>query len=324
VAAIHLIKRSGPCEREISRAFADPPAMREEGRTREDAAMADYEETLREAVARALAEDVGPGDVTSEATVPAGGRAQARIVQKQAGVVFGLDAVAEAMRQCGVDRVDKLVVEGQWRDGVPSEVLVAIGPARGVLAAERTALNFLGHLSGIATLCARFVQAVDGTRARILDTRKTTPGLRLLEKAAVAAGGGHNHRMGLYDAMLIKENHIALAGGLAKAVHAARSARPDLEVEVECRDLEEVAYALGTGADRLLLDNMEVETLREAVKLRGSQGLDGKPRLEASGGVSLETVRAIAETGVDFISVGALTHSAPGLDFSLLLEPLPA
>jgi nicotinate-nucleotide pyrophosphorylase (carboxylating) len=279
---------------------------------------------FRDLVTHALAEDLGSADVTSEATVPEDARARARIVQKQAGVVFGLDVVAETMRQCGVEDVDKLVVEGQWREDVPAEILLASGPARGLLAAERTALNFLGHLSGIATLTARYVEAVAGTGARVLDTRKTTPGLRELEKAAVAAGGGQNHRMGLYDAVLIKENHVALAGGVAKAVYAVRTARPEMPVEIECRDLEEVAYALGTGADRLLLDNMEVETLREAVKLRGSQGLDGKPRLEASGGVSLETVRAIAETGVDFISVGALTHSAAGLDFSLLLEPLPA
>ena len=281
-------------------------------------------DTLRELVARALAEDVGPGDVTSEATVPAGARAQARIVQKRPGVVFGLDAVAETMGQCGVEQVDRLVVEGQWRDTVPSEVLVAVGPAGAVLAAERTGLNFLGHLSGVATLTARFVEAVAGTGAQILDTRKTTPGLRALEKQAVASGGGRNHRMGLFDAILIKENHIALAGGLAKAVHAARTAHPELAVEVECRDLDEVAYALGTGADRLLLDNMGPETLREAVELRGAQGLDGAPSLEASGGVSLETVRSIAETGVDFISVGALTHSAPSLDFSLLVEPVTA
>lgn len=284
--------------------------------------MAGFEETLREAVARALAEDVGSGDVTSEAIVPEGARAQARIVQKERGVVFGLDAVVETMHQCGVERADKLVVEGQRRDAVPSDVLVAMGPAAALLAAERTALNFLGHLSGIATLTARFVEAVAGSGARILDTRKTTPGLRVLEKAAVAAGGGQNHRMGLFDAILIKENHIALAGGLAKAVHAARSAYPDLSVEVECRNLDEVAHALGAGADWLLLDNMDAETMREAVKLRGAQGLDRNPRLEASGGVTLATVRSIAETGVDFISVGALTHSAPSLDFSLLAEPL--
>jgi nicotinate-nucleotide pyrophosphorylase (carboxylating) len=277
---------------------------------------------LKAIVSQALAEDVGPGDVTSEATVPEGARARARIVQKEPGVAFGLAAVAETMRQCGVEAVDNLVVEGQWRDGVPAEVALASGPAAALLAAERTALNFLGHLSGIATLTSRFVEAVAGTGARILDTRKTTPGLRALEKAAVAAGGGSNHRMGLYDAILIKENHIALAGGLAKAVHACRSAHPGLSVEVECRNLDEVAYALGTGADRLLLDNMDTEMLLGAVALRDSEaGAEAGPRLEASGGVDLETVRGIAETGVDFISVGALTHSAPTLDFSMLVEP---
>ena len=277
---------------------------------------------LKELVARALAEDVGAGDVTSEATVPARARARARIVQKAPGVAFGFAAVAEAMGQCGVEHVDNLVVEGQWRDGVPADVVIASGPARALLAAERTALNFLGHLSGVATLTARYVEAVAGTRAAILDTRKTTPGLRTLEKAAVAAGGGRNHRIGLYDAFLIKENHIALAGGIARAVHAARGAHPELPVEVEVRDLDETAYALGTGADRLLLDNMDLETMRAAVALRDRQaGGGGGPTLEASGGVDLETVRAIAETGVDFVSFGALTHSAPNLDFSLLLEP---
>ncbi len=276
---------------------------------------------LSDLVARALAEDVGSGDVTSEATVPKEARGRARVVQKQAGVVYGLDLVAETMRQCGVEDVDNLVVEGQWREGVPAEVLFASGPAAALLAAERTALNFLGHLSGVATLTARFAEAIAGTGAAILDTRKTTPGLRELEKAAVLAGGGRNHRMGLYDAILIKENHIALAGSLAKAVHAARTKHPDLAVEVECRNLDEVAYALGTGADILLLDNMDTDTLRGAVKLRDENSGSGKgPSLEASGGVSLETVRAIAETGVDLISVGALTHSAPTLDFSMLIE----
>jgi nicotinate-nucleotide pyrophosphorylase (carboxylating) len=277
---------------------------------------------LSEIVARALAEDVGPGDVTSEATVPEGARALARIVQKQPGVVFGLAAVAETMRQCGAEDVDNLLVEGQWRDEVPAEVAIATGPAAALLAGERTALNFLGHLSGVAMLTARFVKAVAGTGAQILDTRKTTPGLRGLEKAAVAAGGGANHRMGLYDAILIKENHVALAGGVAKAVHAARVARSDLDIEIECRNLDEVAYALGAGAERLLLDNMAPGDLRQAVRLRDAEGGVTPPALEASGGVSLETVREIAETGIDSISVGALTHSAPSLDFSLLLEPL--
>jgi len=276
---------------------------------------------LKTNVSQALAEDLGAGDVTSGATVPEGARARARIVQKGTGVVFGLDVVAETMGQCGVGDIDNLVVEGQWREEVPAEVLLASGSARGLLAAERTALNFLGHLSGIATLTARYVEAVAGTGARILDTRKTTPGLRALEKEAVAAGGGQNHRMGLYDAILIKENHVALAGGVAKAIHAARAAQPQMPLEIECRDVEEVAYALGAGADRLLLDNMTPAELREAVALRDAErGADGPP-LEASGGVSLDTVREIAETGVEFISVGALTHSAPTLDFSMLIEP---
>lgn len=276
---------------------------------------------LQELVAGALAEDVGSGDVTSEATVPAEARGRARIVQKQPGVVYGLELVAETMRQCGVEDVDNLVVEGQWREEVPAEVLFASGSAAALLAAERTALNFLCHLSGVATLTARYVEAIAGTGAAILDTRKTIPGLRELEKAAVLAGGGRNHRMGLYDAILIKENHIAVAGSLAKAVHAARSKHPNLAVEVETRNLDEVAYALGTGADILLLDNMDLETLRGAVRLRDENAGTGKgPSLEASGGVSLETVRGIAETGVDLISVGALTHSAPTLDFSLLIE----
>jgi nicotinate-nucleotide pyrophosphorylase (carboxylating) len=252
--------------------------------------------------------------------VPEEARARARIVQKAPGVVYGLEVVAETMRQCGVEDVDNLVVEGQWREHVPAEVLFASGSARSLLAAERTALNFLGRLSGVATLTARYVEAVDGTHVTILDTRKTTPSLRWLEKAAVAAGGGINHRMGLYDAILIKENHIALAGGLAKAVHAARTEHPELAVEVEVRDLDEAAYALGTGADRLLLDNMTPDEMRAAVALRDETAGEQEIALEASGGIDLDNVREVAETGIDFISIGALTHSAPTLDFSMLLE----
>jgi nicotinate-nucleotide pyrophosphorylase (carboxylating) len=276
---------------------------------------------IEELVGRALAEDVGAGDITSEATVPGETRARARIVQKQAGVVYGLAVVAEAMRQCGIEDVDNLVVEGQWREDAPADVLIASGSARGLLAAERTAINFLGHLSGVATLTARYAEAVVGTGTTILDTRKTTPGLRHLEKAAVAAGGGLNHRMGLYDAILIKENHVAAAGGLAKAVYAARNAQPEKAIEVEVRNLDETAYALGMGVDRLLLDNMSPDSMREAVALRDENagGADGVS-LEASGGVTLENVREIAETGVEFISIGALTHSARTLDFSMLLE----
>jgi nicotinate-nucleotide pyrophosphorylase (carboxylating) len=278
-------------------------------------------EEMRELVVRALAEDLGDGDITGEATVRAEATASARIVQKAPGVIFGLDLVVETMAQAGVAEVETLVAEGEWNQDVPIEVLTARGSARSILAAERTALNFLGHLSGVATLTARYVEAIAGTKARILDTRKTTPGLRKLEKAAVAAGGGANHRLGLYDAFLIKENHIAAAGSIAKAVYAARKAHPELPVEVEVRNLDETAYALGTGADQLLLDNMDPPMLRAAVELRDANSHDGgKPTLEASGGVNLETVRAAAESGVDFISVGALTLSAPVLDFSLLLS----
>jgi nicotinate-nucleotide pyrophosphorylase (carboxylating) len=277
-------------------------------------------EEMRELVARALAEDLGDGDVTGEATVPAERTASARIVQKAPGVVFGLDLVVETMRQTGVEKVETVATEADWRQEVPAEVLVARGSARSILAAERTALNFLGHLSGVATLTARYVEAIAGTEARILDTRKTTPGLRRLEKAAVAAGGGTNHRLGLFDAFLIKENHIVAAGGIPKAVYAARKARPELPIEVEVRNLDETAYALGTGADQLLLDNMDPPTMRAAVELRDAHGNGGKPTLEASGNVNLQTVRAVAESGVDFVSVGALTHSAPALDFSLLLS----
>jgi nicotinate-nucleotide pyrophosphorylase (carboxylating) len=268
-------------------------------------------------VARALAEDLGPGDVTSEAVVAADARARGRIVQKAPGIIFGLEAAAEAFRQAGAIDFDALMVEGQWRDDVPADVAIVTGPARAVLAGERVAMNLIGHLSGIATLTARYVEAVAGSRARILDTRKTTPGLRALEKAAVGAGGGRNHRMGLHDAVLIKENHVALAGGLSEAVERARST--GLPIEVECRSLGEVDHALAAHAERLLLDNMSADELRAAVAHRDSA--EAKAELEASGGVTLETAAAIAATGVDYISVGALTHSAPALDVSLLLAP---
>jgi nicotinate-nucleotide pyrophosphorylase (carboxylating) len=281
------------------------------------------EGSLQDLVARALAEDIGPGDVTSAAVVPEDALGRARIVQKEPGVVFGLEAAAEAFRQAGAGELQRLVAEGEWHTFAPAEVATVEGPARALLAAERTALNLLAHLSGIATLTARFVRQVEGTGATILDTRKTTPGLRELEKAAVAAGGGTNHRMGLHDAVLIKENHAALAGGLAEAVRRARDAQPHLLVEVECRDNDEVAAALAAGAERLLLDNMSPSELREAVAARDAAAEPGRPVwLEASGGVTLQNVRDIAATGVDFISVGALTHSAPALDLSMLLEPL--
>jgi nicotinate-nucleotide pyrophosphorylase (carboxylating) len=277
--------------------------------------------SLRDLVARALAEDLGPGDITAEAVVPADAAATARIVQKEAGVVYGLDAAAEVFRQVGGGELERLAAEREWREEVPADVAAARGPARALLAGERTALNLLCHLSGIATLTARFVRAVEGTGAAILDTRKTLPGLRALEKAAVEAGGGRNHRMGLYDAYLIKENHIALAGGLAAAVTGAREADGGREVEVECREASEVAEALEAGADRLLLDNMDPARLRKAVAARDAHASAGGSRaaLEASGGITLENVADVAATGVEYISIGALTHSAPALDLSMLL-----
>jgi nicotinate-nucleotide pyrophosphorylase (carboxylating) len=280
-------------------------------------------DSVRELVSRALTEDIGRGDVTSRAIVPADARATATIVQKQPGVVFGFAAASEAFSQLGADGLERRQPEGVWHDSVPLEVARVRGPARALLAAERTALNLLCHLSGIATLTARFVDAVRGTGVMILDTRKTTPGLRSLEKAAVAAGGGHNHRMGLDGAVLIKENHIALAGGIAEAVRRVREAEPEREIEVECRTVDEAAYALGTGAQRLLLDNMRPDELRRAVEAREAAASAGghRARLEASGGITLDNVGEIAATGVDSISIGALTHSAPALDLSLLLVP---
>jgi nicotinate-nucleotide pyrophosphorylase (carboxylating) len=272
----------------------------------------------RELVARALAEDVGTGDVTAEAVVPEDAAGRATITQKEAGVLFGLDVAAEVFSQTGAGELAECAPEGEWRDEVPARIAAAAGPARALLAAERTALNLLCHLSGVATLTARFVRAVEGTGARILDTRKTTPGLRALEKAAVAAGGGTNHRMGLYDAILIKENHAALAGGVGEAVRQAREAKPGIPVEVECRDLDEVREGAEAGADRLLLDNMTPAQLQEAVSAARRNG--GAPQLEASGGVTLDSVAEIAASGVDYVSVGALTHSAPALDLSMIIE----
>jgi nicotinate-nucleotide pyrophosphorylase (carboxylating) len=275
-------------------------------------------QTLAALVARALAEDLGGGDVTSQATVPPGTRAVATITQKAAGVVFGLDAAEATFRALDpAVELERLGPEGAWREP-PAPVLRATGDARALLGAERTALNFLQRLSGVATLTARCVSAVEATGAQILDTRKTTPGLRMLEKAAVVAGGGVNHRAGLYDMVLIKENHALMAGGVGRAVRAAAAAFPDLPLEVECSTLDEVDEALAAGAERILLDNMGPPQLRAAVAR-----VAGRARLEASGGIGFDTLRAHAETGVDWISIGALTHSAPALDLSLLLETLP-
>ncbi|MGN6868945.1 MAG: carboxylating nicotinate-nucleotide diphosphorylase [Solirubrobacteraceae bacterium] len=274
------------------------------------------EATISEVVTRALAEDVGDGDATTLATVPEQARGRALITQKAPGVVFGVDAAIETFRALEPSMaVNRLAPEGLWREA--GEVMQVEGSARAILTGERTALNFLQRLSGVATMAALCVQAVSGTGATILDTRKTTPGLRALEKAAVAAGGATNHRFGLFDAILIKENHAALAGGVGEAVRRGREYAPGLTLEVECRTLAEVDEALAAGAPWILLDNMSVAELGDAVR-----HVDGRAKLEASGGVTLQTLREIASTGVDFVSVGALTHSAPALDLSLLLEPM--
>jgi nicotinate-nucleotide pyrophosphorylase (carboxylating) len=271
-------------------------------------------------VLRALEEDIGAGDVTTVATVPEQARGRALITQKAPGSIYGLEAAERTFLALdGEARIDRLVAEGLWREQ-GGEVMAVQGRAAALLSAERTAINFLAHLSGVATMAARASAAVQGTAARVLDTRKTTPGLRALEKQAVAAGGAVNHRFGLFDAILIKENHIAAAGGIAEAIERARAAAPELAgtLEVEVRDEQEIAEALDAGAPRLLLDNMDEDQLRAAVAQ-----VAGRAQLEASGGVSLQTLGAIARTGVEWISMGALTHSAPALDLSLTLETLP-
>jgi nicotinate-nucleotide pyrophosphorylase (carboxylating) len=275
---------------------------------------------LRRLVRAALAEDVGEGDVTTAATVDPVARALATITQKAPGAIYGLDAAEAVFLELDpAAEIDRLAEEGVWREqgGVVMEIR---GATAALLTGERTALNFLAHLSGVATMAARAAREVQGTGAQVLDTRKTTPGLRELEKAAVAAGGAVNHRVGLFDAILIKENHIAAAGGITAAIERARAAAPALagRLEVEVRDEREIDEALAAGAPRLLLDNMDAAQLRAAVAR-----VAGRAELEASGGVDLSTLRAVAETGVEWISMGALTHSAPALDLSLTLEALP-
>jgi nicotinate-nucleotide pyrophosphorylase (carboxylating) len=271
-------------------------------------------------VRAALAEDVGSGDWTSRWTVPATRRAEATIAAKAWGVVAGTGVAEAVFREVDAAlEVEVAVPDGT--DVTPGDVVMRIrGGAISLLTAERTALNFLQRLSGVASITQRYVRRLEGTDARVIDTRKTTPGMRALEKAAVLAGGGTNHRHGLFDMVLIKDNHIAAAGGIAKAVEAVR-ARNDrgLRVEVETTDLDEVDQALAAGVDRIMFDNMTVPLLRRAVVVVRAAG-EGRPETEASGGITLETIRDVAETGVDFISVGALTHSAPALDLSLRLR----
>ena len=271
---------------------------------------------ISEVIRSALAEDIGDGDVTSSAIVSLGASLSGRFVGKESGIVAGIDVAA--MTFVAVDesiRFTPWVRDGGWI--VEGEVLAAVqGPARGILTAERVVLNFLQRMSGIATMTRKFVDAVWGTKVAVLDTRKTAPGLRVLDKWAVRLGGGQNHRMGLYDIVLIKENHIAVAGGITEAVSRVRRAfERQLIVEVEVKNLQELREALGLRVDRILLDNMSTEELADAVRIAA-----GRIPLEASRRITLDNVAAIAATGVDYISVGALTRSVKALDISFLVE----
>ena len=275
-------------------------------------------EAIKNFVRTALAEDVGAGDITTEVSVPADMAGTATILAKEPCVVAGLALVAVVFHELG-GNARLLVSDGEVVQS-GQRVCAITGPARAILTGERTALNFLQQLSGIATLTREFVEAVTGTKAQILDTRKTTPTLRLLEKYAVAVGGGTNHRLGLFDAAMFKDNHrVILArlgpAALGQAVAAVRRQHPQLPVIIEADTLADVESAVAAGANHILLDNMALDELRAAV-----QWVAGRAKLEASGGVRLATVRAIAETGVDFISVGALTHSARAMDFSLEIQ----
>lgn len=274
-------------------------------------------EAISALVRTALDEDGAHNDITTVATVHASARARALLVARQAGVICGVPLALEVIRQLDPNATVRIDAEDGTRVLPGTGIFFISGRARGLLAAERVALNFLQRLSGIATLTAKYVDAIKGTGAKVLDTRKTTPGWRLLEKYAVRCGGGTNHRMGLGDAVLIKDNHLAAVDGdVNSAVQRARSiAAPGTRVEVECDRLEQVEAALGAGADIILLDNMTIDELREAVEV-----IDKRAIVEASGGVRLDTVRVIAETGVDWISAGALTHSAPALDLALDFE----
>lgn len=276
--------------------------------------------SARETIRRALAEDLGDGDITSEAFVPDAHRAHAQIIAKENLILAGTETAAEVFRLVDPAITVALHKSDGARLAPGDVVLSAGGPTRSLLAAERTALNFLQQLSGIATLTREFVDAVGGTKAVILDTRKTTPGLREFERTAVVAGGGVNHRFGLFDQILAKDNHLAVTGdaaGLQAAIDRARAKKPDVAVEIEADTLDQVRMLCSLhGINIILLDNMTNDQLREAVGIRGAR----KILLEASGGVNLRTVRAIAETGVDCISVGALTHSARAVDLSMEIK----
>ncbi len=266
---------------------------------------------------RALSEDVGDGDLTTDAIVPEGLRGEAAVVVKEPGVVCGLSEAFAVVQRLDPDAtIEILIGDGETVTDPPVTAARIHGSLRALLTCERTALNLLQRMSGIATATRSYVDAVAGTRTAVLDTRKTAPGLRMLDKAAVACGGGTNHRAGLHDAILIKDNHVAIAGGIARAIAAVRAHQPSLPVEVEVDTLAQLDEALGCGAETVLLDNMDADTIREAVRR-----CNGRARLEASGGITLTTIRAIAETGVDAISVGALTHSVRALDIALEVVP---
>lgn len=279
------------------------------------------DEAIRTIVRTALAEDVGSGDVTSAPIIPADAPLRGRFLVKADGVIAGLEVVSEVLAQVDPTiRYDPLVADGS-AVRVGDVVALAEGYGPGLLIGERTALNFLQRMSGIATLTRQYVEAVAGAQARILDTRKTAPGLRVLDKLAVKLGGGENHRFGLYDMVLIKDNHIEAAGGITAAVARVRQAHSGLPVEVEVTTLTQLDEALGLGLERIMLDNMSLETMAEAVRRTA-----GCVELEASGGITLESVARVAATGVDLISVGALTHSVKALDISLeitLAAPAP-
>jgi nicotinate-nucleotide pyrophosphorylase (carboxylating) len=282
--------------------------------------MHDHSDTLIEL---ALAEDIGGGDVTSGYFIPEARRATAFVAVRKDGVVSGVELAARVFAKVDPQLDVEILIHDGSRVAAGALLIRVEGSARSILTAERTALNFLQRLSGVATLTARHVERVKGTRARILDTRKTTPGYRLLEKNAVLDGGGTNHRIGLYDRAMVKDNHLAAEGGveeLQAAIHRLKAEKPEVAVELEADNLDQVrAFLALEGVDYILLDNMSLEQMREAVALRGVRS---KPQLEASGGVTLESLASIARTGVDFISVGALTHSAPALDVGLDFEAL--
>ncbi len=282
--------------------------------------MLKIDDKIKHLIEWSLSEDIGKGDLTSEALIEQDLLAQGIIVAKEEGVIAGLEVAKRVFHQLDPN----LVFESSFKDGNRvmrgEEVTTLKGRVKSMLSGERTALNFLQRLSGIATLTSKYVEKIKDTEVKILDTRKTTPGLRALEKYAVKMGGGENHRMGLFDMILIKDNHIKAVGNISKAIQNARAKYPNERIEVETRNLDEVAEAVNSGADWIMLDNISVEEMEKAVKVIHTS--PRKIKIEASGRIDLNNIREVALTGVNFISVGALTHSAPALDFSLLLVEL--